>query len=238
MSFELPEANKLNLVISNYVRSHYEYRCNQQHIPIALKYVIMKFSNKIIPCQLLNIQQDLAFYQLLAVELPNIRKFHLLFKASDHNFCNRKFHALCDNKGATITIIKTNHGNIFGGYTSKSWSTPKSNHAWSKDQNAFLFLIKSEDESIQNECPIILKIKKNRADHAVLHKGDLGPTFGADIIIRSECNKPSKAIYSFYHRIYEHGILHKKKFLCGGNYSDKDHLLFQILDYQVFKVHR
>ena len=42
------------------------------------------------------------------------------------------FHELCDDKGATITIAKSNHGNIFGGYTSTSC---KSNEdEWIKDK--------------------------------------------------------------------------------------------------------
>ena len=114
------EPNHLELVISNYVRNNYEDKYNQAHIPIALKYIIMKFSEKIIPSKLLTMPQDFCFFELLKLELQNIKHFQLLFRASDHDYSIKKFHTQCVDKGATILICKNNHGNIYGGYTSKA----------------------------------------------------------------------------------------------------------------------
>jgi len=44
----------------------------------------------------------------------------LLYRASRDGWAASNFHSCCDNKGPTVTVIKS--GNyIFGGYTEKSW---------------------------------------------------------------------------------------------------------------------
>ncbi len=44
-----------------------------------------------------------------------------LYQATDHGFTADKFHSLCDNKGPTLTLIKTVAGHTFGGFTTVSW---------------------------------------------------------------------------------------------------------------------
>ena len=44
-----------------------------------------------------------------------------LYKATVHGFQAAKFHSLCDNKGPTLTLIKTVAGHTFGGFTTTSW---------------------------------------------------------------------------------------------------------------------
>ena len=45
----------------------------------------------------------------------------LCWRASLHGWAAATFHSLCDNKGATVTIVKDTNNNIFGGYTSIPW---------------------------------------------------------------------------------------------------------------------
>ena len=56
---------------------------------------------------------------LISALLP--RKLSLLFRASEHKFRSLLFHEKCDNKGPTLTIIKTNQ-RIFGGFNADCWS--------------------------------------------------------------------------------------------------------------------
>lgn len=49
----------------------------------------------------------------------------LIFRASKHNFLSVSFHNKCDHKGPTITIVKSEGGMLFGGYTSVSWKTKR-----------------------------------------------------------------------------------------------------------------
>ena len=52
-------------------------------------------------------------------------KWRLLFRASRDGFAAAAFHSKCDNKGPTVTIVKSGN-NIFGGFTEASWSSPSS----------------------------------------------------------------------------------------------------------------
>ena len=48
-------------------------------------------------------------------------KWRLLFRASRDGFAAATFHSKCDNKGPTVTIVKSG-SNIFGGFTELSWN--------------------------------------------------------------------------------------------------------------------
>lgn len=50
-------------------------------------------------------------------------KWTLLFRASEHDFKTEVFHKYCDNKGPTITFVKTLDGDTFAGYAGLSWNT-------------------------------------------------------------------------------------------------------------------
>ena len=49
-------------------------------------------------------------------------KWQLLMRASEEGFQAQTFHSKCDNKGPTVTIVKSGN-NIFGGFTETSWSS-------------------------------------------------------------------------------------------------------------------
>ncbi len=49
-------------------------------------------------------------------------KWRLLFRASRDGFAAATFHSKCDNKGPTVTIVKSGN-NIFGGFTDVSWAS-------------------------------------------------------------------------------------------------------------------
>ena len=49
--------------------------------------------------------------------------YALVYRASRNGWAAANFHCCCDNKGPTVTVVKS--GNyIFGGYTSQSWENP------------------------------------------------------------------------------------------------------------------
>ena len=112
-------ANDTELIVWNLIRTEYENKFNVQHNPIALKYIIIQFTKRIIECdQMLTIKEDLDFFRLISKKFSKeIRKFRNLYKASDHNYPHKAFHTLCDYKSSTITIIPSNHVNVFGGCT-------------------------------------------------------------------------------------------------------------------------
>lgn len=62
----------------------------------------------------------------------------LAYKASLDGFSHDSFHAKCDNKGPTLTIIKSSEGYIFGGFTSASWDC---SWTYKPDITSFLFTL-------------------------------------------------------------------------------------------------
>jgi hypothetical protein len=63
-------------------------------------------------------------------------KFELIYRGSRDGFTAHKFHELCDNQGATICLIKSEHEKVFGGYSSVSWESDNTFHS---DDKAFIF---------------------------------------------------------------------------------------------------
>ena len=56
--------------------------------------------------------------------LPSGASFTLIFRASSDGKSAADFHRCCDNKGPTLVVIQSGEY-IFGGYTSKSWTSRK-----------------------------------------------------------------------------------------------------------------
>ena len=109
-------------------------------------------------------------------------KFELLWKGSRDGFKAATFHSKCDGKGATVTVIKSQHDQIFGGFTSESWGfagtgDPKDK----KDPTAFIYSLTKKGKYAQ---------QKN--DNSILDNPNWGPMFGYDrwydIIIYDNCN--------------------------------------------------
>ena len=64
-------------------------------------------------------------------------KFKLLYKGTTDGDTIKEFHNKCDNQYPTISIIESTDGQIFGGYTTKSWD--KNNLKDIPDPDSFLF---------------------------------------------------------------------------------------------------
>ena len=56
--------------------------------------------------------------------LPSGASCTLIFRASSDGKSGADFHRCCDNKGPTLIVIQSKEY-IFGGYTSKSWTSRK-----------------------------------------------------------------------------------------------------------------
>ena len=60
--------------------------------------------------------------RVLKTWLPIKSEWRLLFRASRDGFAALAFHFKCNNKGPTITVVKSG-GNIFGGFTENAWTS-------------------------------------------------------------------------------------------------------------------
>ncbi len=69
-------------------------------------------------------------------------RFQLLYKGTKDGDSREAFHKKCDNQGPNISIIESTDGQIFGGYTSKSWIM--NNNNFTPDPESFLFNINNK----------------------------------------------------------------------------------------------
>lgn len=100
------------------------------------------------------------------------KKFNLLYRAGRDGWAPSHFHRSCDNKGATLVVVQSEVGYIFGGYTRISW---KSAGSYLRDDNAFLFMI----QNLSGFCPVKISLYADgRRAHSILDRADYGPTFG------------------------------------------------------------
>ncbi|GBC03101.1 hypothetical protein RclHR1_00050009 [Rhizophagus clarus] len=71
--------------------------------------------------------------------------FHLLYRASRDGNTTKVFHEKCDDKGATLVIVKiTNSEKIIGGYNPFSWSS-NANGEWKSTYDSFIFSFINKD---------------------------------------------------------------------------------------------
>ncbi len=118
-------------------------------------------------------------------EFSQKQEWKLLYRATRDGFYSNDFHSRCDGMGNTLTVIKSESGNVFGGYTDKAWY---SNGGFVTDQNAFIFsLINKENKPFKVKCSDV-------GQNAIVCSPSIGPTFGksdSDIFINHNSNTNS-----------------------------------------------
>ena len=105
----------------------------------------------------------------------------------------KDFHDRCDNKGATVTVIKSSKGRISGGYTQLSWTSPSSAKYY-KDDSAFLFSV-----SFSKKYPV------TSGQDAIYCASNRGPCFysgSTNLGLRDEPMNGSNNGYSYLGKGY------------------------------------
>ena len=114
-------------------------------------------------------------------EWTGFKKLELLYRASKDGSESSVFHNKCDNQGPTICLCQNEIGNIFGGYASIPWTSPKKGE-YKESKDCFLFSL----SNVQGTEPIIYPIKN--ASKAVYHNMKYGPTFGGGFDLKIYSN--------------------------------------------------
>ena len=96
----------------------------------------------------------------------------LLYRASRDGWRAQDFHSRCDNKGATVTVIKCTGGFVFGGYADRPWNSI-GNYTQSK---AFLFSLVSPRGATPVKLPFVQG--RNTGCHCA---PSYGPSFGGGV---------------------------------------------------------
>ena len=130
----------------------------------------------------------------------------------------------CDNKGATITVIRSSDGFIFGGFADKPWT---SSRGYCESDKAFLFSLKSPSSEVESTK---MRIKQNMCYDAMWHNSSSGPTFGGgdDFGIASDANNNSSS-YSYLGNTYELPPGQTDTFLVGSKH-------FKVSEIEVFQI--
>jgi len=72
-------------------------------------------------------------------------KLELVYRGSRDGFTAAVFHEKADDRGDTVTVVKTTTGRVFGGYTNIPWSNSASQNM-QKDSSSFVFQLGDNDE--------------------------------------------------------------------------------------------
>lgn len=109
------------------------------------------------------------------------KEFELIYRATDNGWSAGDFHSCCDNKGATLVVIKSVKGHLFGGYTSVGW---QARNGYVTDPHAFIFTLTNP-----HDVPPTKFDPKPNANHIMDHSS-YGPTFGTghDIFVAGQAD--------------------------------------------------
>ena len=173
---------------------------------------------------ILDNQNKLAIKELC--RLPLTKKLKLQYRATRDGFTAQNFHTKCDTAANTLTIIKSEHGNIFGAFTEKAWNSSGQYYA---DPKSFIFsLVNKENKSFKVNC--------TNGVGAIYCSSSYGPSFGNsttghDILIYSDSNTNKGSLCNFSSS-YNHAdypkYTEKAKTILAGSYH------FQTLEIEVF----
>ena len=239
------QSNDVTLITAYFIRICFEQK-NKTFVPMGVKNIVLIYTNKCIAgTKLLTFAQDIDLFPMLEKYIKGIQSFKLLYRGSENEFSAQIFQKKCIglDKAGQIVIIKSNHDAIFGGYISKDWSKQT-------DESAFIFLVQSNEEDLNEKCPKYFPIKSRFKKVAISHRtgvGDwqCGPHFGLnDIYIGDNCNEKGyywdmdtkKTVYysknyTYFQAYEDHG---EGVILCGGPKNSAGD--FDVVDYEVFKV--
>ena len=136
------------------------------------------------------------------------------------------FHNKCDNNGKTITLIKNDKGNIFGGYASIPWTNNSGSYFSAPD--SFIFTL----TNIHNTEPT--KFPNKNDGKEVCHNRDYGPLFGdnCDIYITNDFLNGNT--HTTFPSSYKDVLGKGKSIFTGVN--DNNNQKFKIKEIEVFKV--
>ena len=103
--------------------------------------------------------------------------YKLLWKGTRDGFAASTFHAICDGQKPTLTLVHSNDGYVFGGYTSLSWNHIYNNYV--QDSTAFIYSITQK-----------YKCAEQKNQYSIYCNGSYGPIFGNghNICIYDNCN--------------------------------------------------
>ena len=156
-----------------------------------------------------NIVNNTEFEIILSFLPDNPKRVTRIYRGKEDGCNSTNFHNKCGDQGYTLSIVKSNLGYTFGGYTTKSWS----GDGLQRDNESFVFsLDKKEKYKASHEDAGIVVLYNNVID------------FFCTIVMYENC------FDNFYSYTDKNPILFSDANLQEGNYN------FTPIDFEVFKI--
>ena len=145
-------------------------------------------------------------------------KYELIFRMSENGTNSEDFHKFCDNKGPTLTLVKTSENKIFGGFTPLSWSNDGV-YFYDLSNQTFIFSLNLKKKYNM--------IKKD--GYAIYCSKECGPSFGSADFRLNENMK----IGASYANNNCNFLSHNNLELTGGKGNDEN---FETDEFEVYLV--
>ncbi|CAB4431014.1 unnamed protein product [Rhizophagus irregularis] len=154
-------------------------------------------------------------------------KFNLLYCANRDGNTAAAFHAKCDNKGATIVVVKIqNSEQIVGGYNPLYW---KSTGGWNATKDSFIFSFTNRNNL---QTVKVGYINDGYYDNAIYSNSNCGPRFGGgyDLFLHDNYNGNN------YTWAMNNPISYSKIDVPANYTSDGNYKCFDVENYEIFQV--
>ena len=150
-------------------------------------------------------------------------KLDLLYRASRDGWAAQNFHSKCDNQGATVSVIRSTGGYVFGGYADVAWTSNERNTSSSE---SFLFALQYPS----GVTPVMMPLVQNH-HHAIFGQSSYGPTFGSghDICVADNANRNNTSYTNVGQTYQRPAGQNAQTFLTGARN-------FQAAEIEVFRV--
>lgn len=100
----------------------------------------------------------------------------LLFK-SPRDGLAAAFHSKCDRKGATLIVVHTSDGDVFGGFTSRQWDSSKA-FSYYRAKSSWLFKLRIGSSIVVQRINIKPEKRMFAVKDGIGSCGVFGPLFG------------------------------------------------------------
>jgi len=124
-------------------------------------------------CKILNGKEQNQLKKWIGKDSKPGKPWKLIYKATKDGWDASNFRTNCSNKNATVTVIVSSNGYIFGGFSPISWNS-SGNYAF--DQRCFLFSFKNANGKQ------MIKLDNNGPSHSncysIYNASGYGPTWG------------------------------------------------------------